>query len=117
MKVDIPFSVMQQEIAQSVACVRSGGRPKTGRMMMELGFETSDPESEGFVSTEVVKMRLSLDHPMVPESLLEVICEHTNELKSYDDYMFRTSFVMKWMIFSVGGCQLPQHDSISFGHS
>jgi len=62
-----------------------GGRPKIGRMMMELGFETSDPGSEGFVSIEVVKMRLSLDYPMVPESLLEVVVSYLNMTKYLSD--------------------------------
>lgn len=61
--------------------VPSGGRPRTGRMMMELGYDTSDPESEGFVSNEVVKMRLNLDFPVVPESLLDIVASYLNMTK------------------------------------
>ena len=49
--------------------------------MMELGYETSDPESEGFVSSEVVKMRLNLDFPAVPESLLDIVASYLNVTK------------------------------------
>jgi hypothetical protein len=38
-------------------------------MMMQSGFETSDPEAEGAVSMEVVKMRLALDYPVIPDSV------------------------------------------------
>lgn len=55
-----------------------GGRPKIGRMMMELGYTTSDVESEGRVSSEVVKMRLSLDYPLVADSILEVVSSYLN---------------------------------------
>ena len=48
---------------------------------MELGYETSDPESEGFVSSEVVKMRLNLDFPAVPESLLDIVASYLNVTK------------------------------------
>jgi hypothetical protein len=49
--------------------LHEGGRPRIGRMMMQRGFETSDPEAEGAVSMEVVKMRLALDYPVIPDSI------------------------------------------------
>lgn len=50
-------------------------------MMMELGYQTSDVESEGFVSSEVVRMRLNLDYPLVPDSLLETVVSYLNMTK------------------------------------
>jgi hypothetical protein len=41
--------------------------------MMQRGFETSDPEAEGAVSMEVVKMRLALDYPVIPDSISGVV--------------------------------------------
>ena len=49
------------------------GRPKIGHMMMQRGFETTDAIAEGVVSTEIVKMRLALDYPVVPDTILEVL--------------------------------------------
>ena len=50
-----------------------GGRPLVGKMMMKRGHETSNPEIEGSVSTAVVDMRLSLDYPVVPDSILHIM--------------------------------------------
>ena len=55
-----------------------GGRPKIGQMMMRRGFETSDAEAEGEVSTAIVDLRLALDYPVVPDSLLEVLQAYLN---------------------------------------
>ena len=54
------------------------GRPKVGHMMMQRGFETSDAAAEGVVSTEIVKMRLALDYPVVPDTVLEIVEAYLN---------------------------------------
>ena len=54
------------------------GRPKIGHMMMQRGFETSDAAAEGVVSTEIVKMRLALDYPVVPSTILEIVEAYLN---------------------------------------
>lgn len=55
-----------------------GGKPKIGIMMMRRGFETSDPISEGIVSTELVGIRLALDFPVVPSSITDIIASYVN---------------------------------------
>jgi hypothetical protein len=55
-----------------------GGRPKIGQMMMKRGFETSDAKAEGEVSTAIVDMRLALDYPVVPDSVVEVLEAYLN---------------------------------------
>ena len=55
-----------------------GGKPKIGIMMMRRGHETSDPISEGIVSTELVGIRLALDFPVVPLSILDIIASYIN---------------------------------------
>jgi hypothetical protein len=55
-----------------------GGKPKIGIMMMRRGFETSDPISEGIVSTELVAIRLALDFPVVPSSITDIIASYVN---------------------------------------
>jgi len=55
-----------------------GGRPRIGQMMMIRGFETSDVEMEGEVSSYVVNMRLALDYPVVPESILQILESYLN---------------------------------------
>lgn len=55
-----------------------GGRPKIGQMMMKRGFDTSDASVEGEVSTAIVNMRLALDYPVVPDSLLEILESYLN---------------------------------------
>jgi hypothetical protein len=41
-------------------------------MMMRRGRATADRATEGAVSGEIVNMRVSLDYPVVPDTLLEV---------------------------------------------
>jgi hypothetical protein len=47
-------------------------------MMMELGYSTSDPVVEGIISNDIVQMRLALDFPLVPDSVLEVVLSYFN---------------------------------------
>lgn len=55
-----------------------GGRPRVGQLMMKRGHETSNDETEGSVSFEVVRTRLALDYPVVPDSLLEIVEAYFN---------------------------------------
>jgi len=54
------------------------GRPIAGKLMMMRGYETLDAAAEGIVSTQVVNMRLSLDYPVIPSSLCEVLEAYLN---------------------------------------
>ena len=47
------------------------------------GLGTTNPEVEGLVSVEIVKMRTSLDYPVIADGLVQVI----------DSYLNMSSFV------------------------
>lgn len=55
-----------------------GGRPIIGYRMMLNGYETSDQVEEGVVSANIVNMRLILDVPVIPNTLLEIIESYLN---------------------------------------
>ena len=47
------------------------------------GLATTDPQTEGLVSVEIVNIRTSLDYPVIADTLVEVI----------DSYMNMSSFI------------------------
>jgi hypothetical protein len=55
-----------------------GGRPIIGHRMMLNGYDTSDQVEEGQVSASIVNMRLILDIPVIPNTLLEIIESYLN---------------------------------------
>lgn len=55
-----------------------GGRPGIGAIMMHRGAATTDPETEGSVSAEIVQMRVALDYPVIPDTLTEIIGAYLN---------------------------------------
>lgn len=55
-----------------------GGRPQIGAMMMRRGTVTADQSVEGLVSMEVMRLRMALDFPVVPESALEIVSAYLN---------------------------------------
>lgn len=61
------------------------GRPIAGKLMMIRGYETLDAAAEGIVSTQVVNMRLSLDYPVIPSSLSEVLEAYLNMTRYLSD--------------------------------
>lgn len=54
------------------------GRPLVGREMMMRGFATSDVALEGAVSVQVVTLRLAMEYPVVPESILHIVESYLN---------------------------------------
>jgi hypothetical protein len=60
-----------------------GGRPVAGRIMMQRGLESTatDPAAataDQPVSTGVMRLRIGLDYPVVPSSVLEIIEAYLN---------------------------------------
>jgi len=54
------------------------GKTEVGLMMMTRGHASSNPVLEGQVSVEIVKIRLALDYPMVPNSLAHILEAYLN---------------------------------------
>merc|ERR1719223_636485 len=54
------------------------GRPRIGMMMMQRGRASTDLASEGYVSEEVVRMRLAMDYPVVPDTFTEIVDAYFN---------------------------------------
>lgn len=91
-----------------------GGRPKIGRMMMKRGYETSDAEIEGEVSIEVVKMRLALDYPVTPDSVLDIVEAYltmtsflSDSADSYITIDYENSLDIYWPVPLMGWSGLP----------
>ena len=55
-----------------------GGRPVVGKMMMARGHAAANAAEEGFVSTQVVALRLALDYPVVPRSVADIYHAYLN---------------------------------------
>ena len=52
---------------------------------------TTNSDTEGQVSVEIVKMRTSLDYPVIPDNLVEVI----------DSYLNMSSFTRSEVVYPV----------------
>eukprot|EP01041_Mallomonas_annulata_P006375 gene6375-12889_t len=67
-----------------------GGRPQVGAMMMRRGLATADPQLEGAVSMEVIRLRLALDFPVVPESAIVSAYLNITDFLSQTSQSFHT---------------------------
>lgn len=97
-----------------------GGRPVAGKLMMKRGFETLDAQAEGLVSTQVVNMRLSLDYPVIPSSLFEIIEAYLNMTKylsesseTYTEIDVENSLDIYWPIPLLAWSGLPMSPVIN----
>jgi tetratricopeptide (TPR) repeat protein len=91
-----------------------GGRSKIGLLMMNRGYETSSSESEGIVSHEIVKLRLSIEYPVIPESVLNILEYYLNittflslTSKHYEKIEIENIMDMYWSIPLLGWSGLP----------
>jgi tetratricopeptide (TPR) repeat protein len=91
-----------------------GGRSKIGLLMMKRGYETSSPQSEGIVSHEIVKLRLAIEYPVVPESILNILEYYLNittflslTSKHYEKVDIENIMDMYWSIPLLGWSGLP----------
>lgn len=63
------------------------GKTELGHSMMRRGHLTANPSVEGYVSVEVVKIRLALDCPVIPNSIAQVVESYLN----MTEYLSRSS--------------------------
>jgi tetratricopeptide (TPR) repeat protein len=54
------------------------GKATVGLSIMHHGLQTSDIATEGMVSMQVIHLRVALEYPLVPSSLLEILEHYLN---------------------------------------
>ena len=97
-----------------------GGRPVAGKLMMKRGYETLDSQAEGLVSTQIVNMRLSLDYPVIPSSLFEIVEAYLNMTKylsesseTYTEIDLENSLDIYWPLPLLAWSGLPMSPVIN----
>jgi hypothetical protein len=63
------------------------GCPRTGFMMMQRGHNTSSLARDGKASSQLVRLRLEIDFPIVPTSVTEIIQRYFNMTLYLNDTM------------------------------